>query len=174
MYQETTSKCDLIYLNGYFGPVPTPWFTSMRHEKWTIIAGYTCILSIRQYVLNVDNVIVIAVTKTYLHCFITTLLCLLHINAWSSLCLSRQCLRTSSTTSVDCSMAQGVNCRWAYNRPGHQQRCYIFKLNVIVTSATMHFFIICWSLSPKSYFLLPYLAPISFQSQITCLLMIFV
>ena len=38
-------------------------------------------LWIRQSVLNVHNVIVMAVTKTYLHCFITTLRWLLHVDA---------------------------------------------------------------------------------------------
>ena len=38
-------------------------------------------LWIRQSVLNVHNIIVMAVTKTYLHCFITTLRWLLHSDA---------------------------------------------------------------------------------------------
>ena len=56
------------------------WFNSTRHEKKN---NYCRIhhLWIRQSVLNVDNVIVIAVTKTYLYCFITTLRWLLHIDA---------------------------------------------------------------------------------------------
>ena len=41
MYQGTSSKCNLIYLKGSFGRLPAPWFTSIRREKTTIIAGYT-------------------------------------------------------------------------------------------------------------------------------------
>ena len=56
-----------------------PWFTSIRHEKRTLLQDTAPLNT--AICFNVDNFIVIAVTKTYLYCFITTLRWLLHIDA---------------------------------------------------------------------------------------------
>ena len=60
---------------------PTAWFTSIIHMIDILKKTSYCRIHhlwIRQSVLNVHDVIVMDVTKTYLYCFITTLGWLLH------------------------------------------------------------------------------------------------